>query len=937
MKKDSFLAHVANDLLTIYGTDLSRVAVVFPNKRASLFLNDYLARISRKPVWSPSCLTIKDFFKQQSALEYVDPIKAICDLYKCYIDITGEDETLDHFYGYGQIIASDFDDIDKNLANARSIYRNVASLHELDDISFLTPEQREIITQFFLNFNPSHQTVLKERFIKLWGRMADIYDAYRKRLQEQGRAYEGMLYRDAVEKAELRLDYDHYAFVGFNLLQKAEEKLFRYFKQTGKARFYWDYDHYYLDNPLNEAGEYMRRHLEHFPNALQDSGNVLFRQLDNKEHPKTVSYISASTETMQARYISTWLQENNQERQKAGSRTAIVLCDERLLPAAIHSLPENTLANITTGYPLAQTPVAALIAKTTTKWKGTSADKEKTRRLFETLLTTIKELNAPLSSPEGDTDVFAAKEASLWEGEGLSSLLIESAFRAYTAVNRIYSLVESGDLTVDLPTLSALIRQVIGQTTIPFHGEPVKGVQIMGMLETRNLDFDHLLILSCGEGNMPKGMNHTSMVPYNIRRAHELMTSDNRAAVYAYHFYRLLSRAGDITITYNNATTDGQTGQQSRFMMQLLTESHHPIRHYQLTGGQLPMTTRPIALPSPSGRNGEEVRLSPSAINHYLRCQLRFYYAHVQHIREPQTDDPTDNRIFGNIFHRAAELAYQSLAPNGGEVTPTAITDLLANEVQIERFVGQAVKEEREKNSTPKEIREELLGHLLIIKAAAKRYLCQLLETDATLAPFHIIGLEIEVEEPTLNHSPREGSIYCSSKSSANQTPLPWGGAGGGFHGFIDRLDLIRTADGKQRIRVVDYKTGHAPAQAIKELEQVFSPKGIDKCHGDYYLQAMLYSLIVSRSEKLNPNRLPVSPALLFIRNVRKDDYDPTLAIGGEPITDIEVYRQPFETELNSVLRQIYTEEAVFEPTGYPARCPECPYRTLCFTPSDNH
>ncbi|MBQ6652321.1 MAG: PD-(D/E)XK nuclease family protein, partial [Prevotella sp.] len=195
MKKDCFLAHVADDLLTTYGTDLSQVAVVFPNKRASLFLNDHLARISAKPVWSPVCLTISDFFRQQSSLDYVDPIKAICDLYKCYTAITGENETLDHFYGYGQIIVSDFDDIDKNLTDAKSIYRNIASLHELDDISFLSMEQKALITQFFQNFNPDNQTLLKQRFIKLWSRMADIYEAYRKRLREQGMAYEGMLYR----------------------------------------------------------------------------------------------------------------------------------------------------------------------------------------------------------------------------------------------------------------------------------------------------------------------------------------------------------------------------------------------------------------------------------------------------------------------------------------------------------------------------------------------------------------------------------------------------------------------------------------------------------------------------------------------------------------------------------------------------------------------
>ena len=348
----SFLEYVAEDVIRKYGTNLSHIAIVFPNKRASLFLNEALARQAQRPIWSPAYITISNLFRQQSDLQVADPIQSVCLLHQSFCAMTGSTETLDKFYGWGQLLLSDFDDIDKNMADADRVLANLRDLHELDDLSYLTDEQREMLQRFFSNFTDDHPSALKERFLHLWSRMADIYHDFRQRLASQGLAYEGMLYRQVVESLTIDshsaaadatiFPYDTYLFVGFNLLQQVEQRLFSLLQKEGKARFYWDFDHYYASS---EAGQYISHYLKAFPNELDTDRTDIY---DNLRRPKHVSFISAPTENIQARYVSTWLQQ--QERLKAGRRTAIVMCNEALLPTVIHSLPPQVAkVNVTTG------------------------------------------------------------------------------------------------------------------------------------------------------------------------------------------------------------------------------------------------------------------------------------------------------------------------------------------------------------------------------------------------------------------------------------------------------------------------------------------------------------------------------------------------------------------------------------------------------------
>ena len=589
----SFLEYVAADLMAKYGTDFSRVAVVFPNKRASLFLNEHLARLARKPLWSPAYITISELFRSHATLKVADPIKLVCELYQCFTQCTGIDESLDHFYGWGQLLLADFDDLDKNMAPADKVFANLRDIHELDDISYLSAEQKEIIQRFFSNFSDDHNSELKQRFLRLWSHIGDIYHTFNRQLAGQQLAYEGALYRQVATDEDIQFHYDTYIFIGFNLLQQVEQTLFRRLKAEGRARFYWDFDDYYLGK--NEAGHYIAQYLSDFPNELDNHDASIYSSFS---HPKQISYISASTENIQGRYISQWLDEG---RIADGRRTAIVLCDEALLPTAIHCLPEAVeKVNVTTGYPLNLTPAATLVSQLLNLHVF---GRSKITGRYQPRLLRILNKHPYAQYLSIDTlpddilpwlrDTIRQVAVSIQEPDALTQ---ESLFRTYTLLNRVCELRNSGDLDVDPVTLQRLIMQIIQSTTIPFHGEPAEGIQVMGVLETRNLDFDHVLLLSCNEGNMPRGVNDTSFIPYSIRKAYGLTTVDHKVAIYAYYFHRLLQRASDVTIVYNNATNDGQTGEMSRFMLQLMVESGQPINFRSLQSGQTINLRMPHAL-----------------------------------------------------------------------------------------------------------------------------------------------------------------------------------------------------------------------------------------------------------------------------------------------------------------------------------------------------
>ena len=892
----TFLASLASKLLDTYGTDLSQVTVVFPNKRASLFLNEELARLCDKPIWSPAYTTISDLFRCMSSLEVADPIKLICDLHKSFVQCTGIEESLDHFYGWGQLLLADFDDVDKHLAPADKVFANLRDIHEFDDDTYLTQQQREIIRKFFSNFNEDHNSELKQRFLSLWSHIYDIYLDFNKRLTAQGLAYEGALYRQVIEnllegssdellnkteekdlslrkhscvpsvtseqsssttrggttsqdvfERKFRFSPRQYVFAGFNLLHPVELALIHHFGAENKARLIHDTD---------------------------------------EETPKKISIISAPTNNIQARYVSTWLKEN--DRIQAGRKTAIVLADESLLQGVIHSLPDEvSKVNITTGYPLSQTATAAhALWGQVLSFQNIPHEEERRAKTF------LEGRDLPRITTPLET---------------------EALYRLQLIHNRIQTLIDSGDLQVSEATLHRLVTQIIASTTIPFHGEPLEGIQVMGVLETRNIDFDHVLILSCNEGNIPKGINDTSFIPYSIRKAYGLTTVDNKVAIYENYFRRLLQRASDVTILYNNSTNDGKTGEMSRFMLQLMVESRHSITYLTLQGGQTPKLQHPQPItktPAIMERLKDVRQLSPSALSRYLRCPLRFFYQDVCMLSEfeDQGDCLIDNRLFGNIFHKAAHILYSSLiTPHSSLITSSLLRSILDEGEKIARAVDEAIKQELFHIEDPMAKMPPLNGLHLINRQVIIRYIHQLLEIDLRITPFTILALETSLNTD-------------NGQDVFKRKDLPTINLGG----IADRIDKITLPDGTEQIRIIDYKTSNYHPKPLPDVAAIFDPANI-RNHSDYYLQSFLYAIIY-----MGQAADPVSPCLLFIQHAGTDNYDPTLILGKTPITDISTVKDEFLHHLNALLFEIRNPDKAFIPTDDRTRCRTCPFQKLC-------
>ena len=989
----TFLQYVAKDIIAKHGADeLADIAVIFPNKRASLFLNQALFKEAGHPIWSPAYYTISDLFRRHSKLTVPDQISLIFRLYNIYTNITGSGETLDHFFSWGQLMLADFDDIDKNMVEADKLFINLEAWQEMKDFSFLSEKQRQSLEDFFGKV--MDDTALQQQFNDTWKYLGQIYHALRQSLRQDGLAYEGMLYRQVAENEVNDFHYKHYIFVGFNLLQKVEQQLFKQLKDKGLAEFYWDYDIYYM-SPDHEAGRYIKQYLAKFPNELSkeraSAGIDTDDVFDNISKPKDITYISAPTEDIQARYVATWLRQLKSQSASPGSQTrvAIVLGDERLLQNVIHAIPDDIgQANITTGYPLSASPAATLVnALLDLQLYGLTKDGKHYRLLYVNQLLrhpyarfisddclglyedinehktyyptrqqltegrdeAIATLFRPLAT-DGDTIPLlpwiaeVLKLAGIGSKESDNALTSESIFRMYTLIHRLDDIMtitttgiqgeRDGKQIASTTVLTRLLNQLVDTTTIPFHGEPALGIQVMGVLETRNLDFDHVLLLSANEGNIPRGIDDASFIPHSLRRGYEMTTIENKVAIYSYYFHSILQRASDITMTFNNATDDGQKGEMSRFMLQFMVENgNQNIKRLTLQAGQsvTPILRQPIAK---TGSVAERLRsmesLSPTAISRYLRCNLQFFYNKICDLKEQEEyeEDEIDNATFGNIFHRTAELIYGYLSGNDHRrtITTSMIEDLLKDQRKIDEFLDQAFREKLFKVDDP-HFHPAYNGLQLLNRNVLRLYLTRLLRLDIKNAPFDILALEENFYDKM---------TFCVNGS---QRTISIGGQ-------IDRLDrLTNPIGGGNLIRVVDYKTGHPLSAAAPSVEEIFNSEYVDSKHTVYYLQAFLYAAIIrrSRNAKVSVNQQddPVAPALLFIRQTSAADYNPILKVK-EPategkkratysvVTDINDVFDEYIEGLKNLLGEIFNEDIPFQPTSYVERCENCPYRNIC-------
>lgn len=951
MTNKPFLKAVAEDVYRRIGDDMSRTAVIFPGKRAGLFFNQYLADCAPRPLWAPTYITISELFGKLSHLEVEAPIRQVCLLHGIFNRLTGRSESLDDFYYWGELLLSDFDDIDKNMVDTERLFVNLSDLKAISShFDFLTEEQKEVLERFFGNFrNEEERTQLKQQFIELWQVMGAIYAELRTTLRSRGLAYEGMMYREVIEDFHPEaLVYDHYVIVGFNVLNKVEKALFHKLQESGKALFYWDYDVYYYDNPKHEAGTFLRENIAEFGNAL--CGTSVY---DNLSRLPEITCISAPTDNAQTRYLHDWLgRYHTPQREK---ETAVVLCNEDIVLSALHALPTDRVrnVNITMGFKLTQTPIYTLVnSYLALHTKGYDEEKDmymldhvvqllshphigrlyaeaaewkeallQSNRLYlpQAMLTAHPTLGM-LFVRHCEADLLLESLGSLIDltstlyyyrpddDDQYVQLYKEALFRCHRLIDNFRTMVADGTLCVKSGTLIRLMQRVMKQTTIPFHGEPAIGLQVMGVLETRNLDFEHIILLSTNEGKLPKGGNEVSFIPYNLREAFGMTTLQRQNAVFAYYFYRMIQRAAHVTIVYNDGTDGLNRQEPSRYVMQLQVEFPGVLRHWSMQAASRPKPLGDICIEqSPeSVRKLQEYfgydatrkrnyKLSPSAVNDYLDCRLRFYLKYIERLTPPEETNPdVDVADFGTLFHKSAELAYRKLTERGNLIRRADLEALYGQDEQVLALVDEAFRTEFFHTAAGEPLPYN--GAQLIVRHAIFRYLHQLLRIDAARAPFTYVASEKQVL--AVHHVGSHG----------RQLPILLGGT-------IDRID---SKDGVTRI--IDYKTG-GHQKTVRTVADLFSR---DKARDGYVLQAFYYALLMKHEYEC------IAPSLLFVRKTTSEDFEPDIVVGSEPVDDFGRYESEFATLLGETIREIFDSDLPYAAAENPEVCKYCKFTSLC-------
>lgn len=1098
-----FLKTVADDLVLKNddSKDFSKLTVVFPNKRARLFMDKYLLMAYEErykvqtPIWSPVYSTSSNLLEHFAALlnienkivPDVDKVLLVQILYWAFQKVSNErlaeldakgdtDEvpkkvltkTFDEFYFLGEIILNDFDDVDKNLVDAKSLFRNFKEFKDLETLDYLTEEQIKAV-QDFLKRDFNTETALFKGFITLWEILGDVYSCFKDKLNAERLAYPGMLHRMVAERLEaeglpaLLPDDMRYAFVGFNALNGCEKmllkKLAKKMLPDGKpaALFYWDYDVSYFD-PANlggtamrarrtfrdDAGTFLRINIGGFsglshnarqegtllnlPNELKNCPNELCPDraphdyLSRLAAGNIVGVFSASTDTAQAKYVSKFISDLKADGVDDDD-IAIVLCDENLLPSVLHSIPDSVeRMNVTMGFPITQTPayvlLQTLVQLQASRREGARfaykavADvlrnalvRRKLPVLSERILTALKNsLKSYISVADikawvgnsGADDAFPADELDLVDAlfalcevrltqpaDGLLGWLLEvlgrlsSVFRetmrkdpnrnlnftglyeeSYYQIFRMLTCLSNNmddsyhigtELTVAL--FLRLMSKMFASAKVPYSGEPARGLQIMGFLETRSLDFKHVLLLSAGEKFMPKGSFAPSFIPYVLRIAYQLPAVEHEDALYAYNFFRQMQRPSSVKLVFNSST--GSTGgEQSRFLRQLKEEYRAfsaivPLAFPDVTvtddfplvvekkDEHIELFRESFCYSNPEERTAHNRRveesgtgfrrfdLSPSALNCYLDCSLRFYLRYVKHLSaDDDVDLDIDEACFGRIFHRSMEQVYCEIAGQtpGARTNwkaPVAARDLMPflEQKKLEALVDAAFREEFHIGS-----RDDYSGIQLIKRDVLVELLRKQLMEDARYA-----GDDgFTIYEPEFRISQKVDVRLQDNSSFSFQ-----------IGGIVDRRDLKGNV-----FRIVDYKTGGDPTgskRRVPGLERLF--EGGDK-RADKAFQATLYSCLWnlttdSGGASYNAENRVVRPALMFPREMN-EDFSPNLAVNKKTVTlnstdpdDVDVQVE-FMDRLEGVLREMLDKNVPFKATDNLQTCAFCDFKPVC-------
>lgn len=949
----TFISQVTDHLLNHHFEHLGDCTVVFPNRRAGLFLKKEISNRIQKPVWSPSVLSLEDFLFGFSETVKTDTLSLVFGLYEAYSKHQKKNEGFEAFYFWGEMLLRDFEEVDHYLVNPEQLFHHIKSDRQLaEDFYFLDPDQEQIIRRFWQDFLPT-TTRTQEQFVETWKILAPVYADFKAKLKEQQVGYTSSIYRElwedmgAGQKPDVK---SLLVFAGFNALTPVEELLIRHFVENG-ASILWDLDAYYLEDAEQEAGSFLRKYRDD-----PVLGKTFPSEMPSRiREEKSIIATGVSLEVGQAKWVGEQVGKLLAERVKP-EQIVVVLPQEYMLFPVLNALPGSLeKLNVTMGYPLKETPLYGLLEASleVQEYAQVASDLsrsyyhkptldvlshpyifKKGKKEIDDLIRfiqdknqirvpeeklnalSIDELNAifrPLNEDENLatylSNIVTALGAQVQERFGLEK---EYLYHFQQLLARLEEILNLQTVTVELKTFKSLFKKAARSVRIPFNGEPVEGLQVMGVLETRNLDFKHVFMVNMNEDIFPASRRSGSFMPYHIRRAFDLPTFEVQDAIYAYLFYRLLHHSEQVEFLYNMYADFGLSGELSRFVQQLDLE-RGPVKKRKLTSQIQVRGSREISINKSSEILEQLVfqyagdgnsRLSASALNTYYRCKLQFYFRYVlRKFSENQLNDELDPREFGNVLHGTMEILYRDVIKNSPDrwVQETDFFQLKSSVdgAIIKAFKGHFNIDEKRKF--------ELTGRNVMIAEIIKKYVLRILDIDEQYAPFQIVSME--KDDKYLHTLPVE--------VDGKPVEIRMGAD-------IDRVDKKEGT-----VRVIDYKSGR-DTREIESIEKLFDPTPAAQYQRERNkagFQTMFYAwLYMSKYGSEDA----IVPGLIGIRELFQEDFDFRLTLKNRVMEDSRPYLKEFEGRFTELVQEVFSMDQPFTQTEQVKNCAFCDFRQIC-------